>query len=113
MIDGCLEWQRIGLSKPESVKASTNAYLGEEDTLGHWITDCCTVGVDRRVLSGDAYKSYAAFVEAAGEGVVSQKRFSQRLETRGFVPGRTSKGRHFDGFDLTPAIVPVWADREF
>lgn len=112
MIDGCIEWQRIGLSKPDSVKASTNAYLGEEDTLGHWLSDCCTIGSDRRVLSGEAYKSYAAFVEAAGEGVVSQKRFSQRLETRGFVPGRSSKGRHFDGFDLTPAVQTSWVDTD-
>jgi len=113
MIDGCLEWQRIGLHKPEAVKVATNAYLGEEDTLGHWLSEKCVIGPDHRISSSDAYKSYAAFVEAAGEGVVSQKRFSQRLEQRGFKPGRTRLGRHFDGLDIAIAPAPGWADREF
>ena len=100
MIDGCLEWQRIGLAKPEAVKVATAGYMEDEDTLGHWLQEKCVSGKDYRILSGDAYKSYAAYVEAHGEGVVSQKRFSQRMDSRGYGRDRDGKGRWITGLDL-------------
>ena len=100
MIDGCLEWQRIGLAKPDAIKSSTADYLDEEDTLGHWLQEKCISGAGHRVLSADAYKSYAGYVQSHGEGVVSQKRFSQRLDSRGYGKERTGKGRWITGLDL-------------
>ena len=100
MIDGCLEWQRIGLAKPDAIKSSTADYLDEEDTLGHWLQEKCISGAGHRVLSADAYKSYAGYVQSHGEGVVSQKRFSQRLDARGYGKERTGKGRWITGLDL-------------
>jgi hypothetical protein len=64
------------------------------------------------VKSGEAYKAYAKFVDDAGEGVVSQKRFSQRMLARGFDI-RSSNGSWIIGIDLTPPPPPAWADREF
>ena len=101
MVDGCLEWQRIGLCKPEAVKKATGAYLDSEDTLKHWIDEKCVIGTAYKILASEAYKSYAEFVDAAGEGVVSQKRFSQRMESRGFGKTRTNAGRWITGIDLS------------
>jgi len=106
MVDGCLEWQRIGLAKPESVRKATGAYLDEEDTLAHWIEEKCTTGKTCKMLSGDAYRSYAEYIEAHGEGVVSQKRFSQRMESRGFGKQKGSGGtRWITGIELAPEPV--------
>src|SRR6516164_2637112 len=38
-IDGCLEWQRIGLAPPNIVRATTEEYFADEDTVGQWIED--------------------------------------------------------------------------
>lgn len=109
-IEGCLEWQRIGLKRPESVKAATRDYLGEEDTLGRWIEECCTVGPSLKVGASDAYHSYKTYVDKAGEGVVSQKRFSQRMEARGYVRQKTSTMRYIIGIDTVQLGGIGWVD---
>jgi phage/plasmid-associated DNA primase len=107
-IEGCLEWQKIGLQRPESVKAATMDYLGDEDTLGRWIEDCCTVSQSLKVGASEAYNSYKSYVEKAGEGVVSQKRFSQRMEARGFQRYKTSTTRYFLGIDIVKIGGMEW-----
>jgi P4 family phage/plasmid primase-like protien len=113
-VEGCMEWQRTGLQKPASVKAETQQYLDAEDTLGQWIADCCELGKELKYATGDAYKSYAEYVEKSGEGIVSKKRFSQRMEARGFnTKGRKGNGKAILGIDAKPAEPGAWADREF
>jgi predicted RNA binding protein YcfA (HicA-like mRNA interferase family) len=66
-----------------------------EAMLDKWIQDCFSPSLPAgsSVAVGDAYGSYKAFVEAHGEGVVSVKRFSQRLEARGYERYRAGGGR--------------------
>jgi len=81
-IDGCLAWQQSGLGKPEAIEDATKDYLDDEDTLGAWMSELCDK--EGECKAGEAYKSYRHFVQERGEMPVSQKRFSQRLESRGF-----------------------------
>ena len=37
MVQGCLEWQRIGLNPPAAVRAATAAYLDAQDAIGAWL----------------------------------------------------------------------------
>jgi putative DNA primase/helicase len=39
-IDGCLEWQRIGLTPPAIVRGATENYLADEDMLAQWLDEC-------------------------------------------------------------------------
>jgi putative DNA primase/helicase len=102
MIQGCLEWQRIGLAPPQAVREATAAYLEAEDAVGAWIEECCQCGpqawASRRTLFG-AWNQWAT---SAGEYVGSQRRFIQALETRGFVAERKRTGRGFAGIELRP-----------
>jgi len=43
MIDGCLDWQANGLSRPDCVKAATKEYFDDQDLLGQWIEERCEV----------------------------------------------------------------------
>ena len=47
MIEGCLEWQRIGLSPPKAVTDATERYLESEDMLGEWMDECCDTRCQR------------------------------------------------------------------
>jgi P4 family phage/plasmid primase-like protien len=40
MIDGCLEWQKIGLAPPKIVTDATDEYFNDQDTLKQWLEDC-------------------------------------------------------------------------
>lgn len=42
-IAGCLEWQRIGLAPPPSVRAATESYLSDEDTIGQFLIERCAL----------------------------------------------------------------------
>ena len=113
-VEGCLEWQRIGLRKPESVKAATQDYLDNEDTLGQWIIDTCDTGPDLKYATGEAYKSYAEYVDKAGEGIVSKKRFSMRMESRGYnTKGRKGNAKAILGIDAKPTEPGAWTERDF
>ena len=43
-IDGCLEWQRIGLAPPAIVRDATEDYFADQDTLQQWLDDCTEDG---------------------------------------------------------------------
>lgn len=107
MVRGALLWREQGLGKPEAVKSATEAYLTAEDTLGAWLDECCERGSeDYRTRSSDAYASYHAYIEAAGEGAVSQKRFVQRLEARGLGRIKSSGVMYVVGLRLKPKDDP-------
>lgn len=114
MIDGCLEWQNIGLAAPTAVLAATDDYLQAEDATAQWIAERCHITgqiVKGRAITdplysttADLFASWKAWADHAGEFVASQKRFSQALQHRGFVHKREiGTGRSgFQGIRLIP-----------
>jgi putative DNA primase/helicase len=85
MIEGCREWQRIGLAPPEAVTAATAAYLAEEDTFGGWLDECVHAALEGTATSADLFASWASYAAAAQEPVGSTKAFSHALQARGFA----------------------------
>lgn len=83
-IDGCLEWQRIGLNPPAIVLSATEAYLASEDALSQWMAERCCVDPVYSDRATKLFTSWKGWAESAGEFVGSQKRFIQALEDRKF-----------------------------
>lgn len=83
ILDGCLEWQRIGLKPPAAVLAATQEYFEGEDSVGRWILEACQQGPDLTATTGMLFGAWKPWAEHAGEWVGTQKRFSQNLEARG------------------------------
>ena len=46
-IEGCLEWQRIGLCPPTAVVDATESYLADEDAMGRFLDDVAAYGQSR------------------------------------------------------------------
>src|SRR5205085_1514091 len=42
-LEGCLAWQRDGLTIPTRVRAYTEEYRSENDPVGSFLTDACTI----------------------------------------------------------------------
>ena len=83
-VEGCLEWQRIGLKPPASVLAATAEYLEQQDNLAAWIEERCVVAKEISSRRGDLYKSYREWAEDAGEFALPQKRWIAAMEQKGF-----------------------------
>jgi putative DNA primase/helicase len=87
-IEGCLAWQRQGLSPPAAVIDATNDYLEAQDTLSQWIEERCNVGPNCWALVNTLYESWKLWGELAGEKVPPQRKFSEALRALGYQPER-------------------------
>ena len=97
MIQGCLEWQAVGLRPPKVVTDATAAYLEAEDAFAAWIDDCYVRDPQAWTASAALFTSWSEWAEKAGEHVGTQKSLSQVLEARGFTYKHRRNGRGFLG----------------
>lgn len=99
MIEGCLQWQQVGLTPPAVVHNASQEYFDGEDVFGGWLSDCIEVTNDDEdyVTSLVLYRSWAEWANARHEQPGSAKRLSQALVARGFKRMR-EKGTQHRGF---------------
>jgi putative DNA primase/helicase len=99
MIEGCLAWQRDGLKPPKAVTEATDKYLESQDDLQAFIDESCAVAKNESDSVEHLWDGWTDWAEDCGEFVGSKRRFSQRLQDKGFVPVRLGAGslRHFQG----------------
>jgi putative DNA primase/helicase len=102
MIEGCLEWQRMGLVPPEVVTVATAAYLEAEDAIAAWLDDCCSRDAQSWEPTCSLFASWTAWATRTGEHVGTLRRFAQALENRGIAPHRRTSNRGFLGLRLNP-----------
>lgn len=107
MITGCLAWQADGLRCPESVKAATNEYFGQQDLTAQWLEECTRLEPGNRSLfetSADLFRSWSDFAKANGEDAGSAKGMAARLRRHGLrqasrkLAGKTYRG--WEGAEL-------------
>jgi putative DNA primase/helicase len=97
---GGLEWQRHGLQEPDEIRAATESYRVEQDTLAAFLAACCTQHPELRVSASAVRGSYEAW---SGE-MLSPKTFGARMAERGFLCLRCTGGwTYFQGLGLVSA----------
>jgi len=87
-VEGCMEWNRIGLSEPASVAQATTAYKTEMDSLALWIESNCTVDVKKIDLFKNLYQDYLQWSADHGENTISGREFGQALDGLGYVAAK-------------------------
>jgi putative DNA primase/helicase len=104
MIEGCLEWQRIGLSPPKAVQDATENYFADQDLLSQWLEDECDAEPNNEFKIEPVaalFASWSAYALKHGGTPGGKNDFSDRLETKGFTRDRTRQhGRCFRGIRL-------------
>lgn len=108
MVDGCLEWQKHGLSDvPRVVAAATGEYKEDQDIVGRWLEECCEFGPGLETSNADLYDSYQAWCKANGLKPVSSIALGRRLSERvGHKSDTISRGvRGWRGIGLRD---PLW-----
>ena len=92
MVQGCLNWQRDGLAHPSAVIEATGDYLEMEDTFTTWLDERCKRSPGNFESSADLFTNWKSFAGQAGEDPGNQKRFAERMKSRGFVATRRQSG---------------------
>ena len=97
LIEGCLEYQRIGLAPPESVVDATDEYFKDEDNVANWIEERCEVGKGLNDPSSKLFASWKHYAEKAGLPVGNNKRFKAEMNRLGYREKRLSFGVVYEG----------------
>lgn len=102
-VEGCLRWQREGLTIPAAVARSTSAYRAESDPLATFLEDCLRFTPAAWTPWGDIWTAYT---EHAGENGtteryrVAPKRLQERLRANGCQSERRFAGRGWAGVEV-------------
>jgi len=91
LVQGCLAWQREGLSPPPEVMESTAAYRAEMDVLADFLAECCIVAPGATATAAALYSAYTAWADEAGlkdREKMKQRTFGMCLSDRGFERDR-------------------------
>jgi P4 family phage/plasmid primase-like protien len=99
-VEGCLDWQREGLGLPDVVKAATEGYRSEMDTVTQWISECCVEAKNAKATAADLYDSYRNWCVTSNENAVHKTPFGQKLRERGYEPKKSDSQRLWQGIGL-------------
>jgi P4 family phage/plasmid primase-like protien len=107
-VDGCLEWQRIGLAPPAAVLEATANYFEAEDTIGRWLVDECDTNTSAWEAVGDLFKFWTNYALKDGSRVGSKKAFVATMNSRGFKSAVKGHGnnRVLENIKLFAPIIP-------
>ncbi len=108
-VDGCLMWQRQGLSRPNAIMEATDSYRAEQDIIAAFLSDRCIMDDGCCVSAADIFRAYTGWAQINGESVVSQKQLGQALTEKGLHRGKlgTERRYHWFGVQLLGTHEPI------
>jgi putative DNA primase/helicase len=101
MIDGCLEWQQIGLAPPAIISEATDAYFEDQDLIKQWLDECTEDGGPYAFTSTSRlFASWKTWCDARGLVTGNAQNLSDALHDRGFEKKRTGQAKGFKALTL-------------
>jgi putative DNA primase/helicase len=95
-VEGCLDWQELGLEIPAAVEDATQQYRRESDVIGEFLEAECTVMPELRARATPLYARYQRW---AGGDAVNQRKFGKAMADRGFKK-HANNGTEYLGIGL-------------
>lgn len=106
MVEGCLDWQKRGLKDvPVTVQHSTEEYQEEQDLIGRWLSECCTLSPSSEALSTVLYHNYKEWCGINGLQAVSNVVLGRGLGERRFTKRKSHGNPVWQGIELKPPCV--------
>jgi putative DNA primase/helicase len=97
-VRGCLDWQKFGLGEPEEVRAATDAYRAEQDTIAAFIGECLFVHPSAKAKAAALFDEY---VKWSGDRLMTQTEFGKRFSARGFERKKGASGWFYHGVGIS------------
>jgi putative DNA primase/helicase len=82
MIDGCLDWQKNGLTPAPTITSATAEYFADQDVFAQWLADECDcepANEFKTEMAKPLFQSWIAYAKEAGEEPGTQRAFGLRL----------------------------------
>lgn len=85
MLDGCREWQQIGLGMPAAIQIATGEYRESSDLIGRWISERCILTSRAEGTIKNLYGDFCSWTEEEGiDRPPIKRKFSEALFEKGF-----------------------------
>jgi putative DNA primase/helicase len=109
MLDGCMEWRRMGLNPPDIVLKATEEYLSDQNTILQWAEECINNCPDGAERVGDLFASWKQWCKERNIPAGSMNPFSESLENIcGYQRDHSKKhGRRFKNIALIKRDPPA------
>lgn len=104
-VAGCMDWQRMGLRPPQVVRAETDRYRVQEDSISRFFEEECIFGSSVQATSTVLQHAYAEWCRRNGEPQRSWREVSDRLAKQGCVPKKTSAARLWVGVSVRMQVA--------
>ena len=103
MVEGCMDWQKRGLSDtPKTIQEATGNYQEEQDLIGTWMAECCDLSPMNESSSTDIYTNYQNWCVSNGLRPNSNVALGRRLGERGYNCRQSSGKRLWAGIAVKP-----------
>ena len=101
-VEGCLRWQRDGLTPPPVIRAATAQYRLDQDPLAEFLGDCCTLDPEASATKKAFREAYTAYCTANGDHrPIGAKRLKESLLARGITEAKSMSARLWRGVAVT------------
>lgn len=85
LVQGCFEWQRIGLGEAAAVAAATASYRVEQDHIGQFVETALTRDPAGRIRTDELMRLYTTWCAANGHRPLNVSAFGRRLTSIGIT----------------------------
>ncbi len=103
MVEGCLEWQRVGLSPSALVRNESASYRTESDLLGEFLQDEAISEPSERTMQSVAFDRWRVWCERGALRSGTKASFTRKLSERGFKESKSNGQRYYAGLKLRGA----------
>lgn len=80
LIEGCLAWQKIGLSPPDEVLEAGSRYFETQDVFKRWVDDRCILDANAELAPSVLNKDYNLWAHDNNEPQMNGNDFSEALD---------------------------------
>lgn len=101
----CIAWREQGLQPPERVLAEVQEYKDDQDTIGEFLRDNCSIGPGLSTPRAALWSAYSAWADEANEHKLGRKTFNQRIAGRFESQGKDRHARWLGVSCGSPAAV--------
>lgn len=99
LVSGYFDWLEKGLSPPPSILTETSEYRQVDDSIGHFLKECCLEHPDYLCRASALHEAYTNFCEQEGFKQRGKKTFFQYL-AESFTKDKDRNGIYYSGLCL-------------
>jgi putative DNA primase/helicase len=114
-VEGCIKWQKEGITEPECVQQAVKEYKNEMDLLAGFIEDAIVIDYDcnERIMAKDLFGMYIKWAKANNEYEMTSKKFFKEITQKLPEKGRIGAGMYFSKIHFTDYAKRNLVDRQY